>query len=182
MSRPKCRDIPATPCLKQQKKATCIKFLSGISRRLGPGCPRNIPPKNFMFRLFFRTWLTGQRQQRMLCGHGDTQSILGNLLPWEFLSYISYSKNFECVSVSVRNVNSQNNYCRVRNYYLIISKKALSCNFFTVNNSDRSQSCNSGRASKCWLSPFVLRGFPGITVNIPQPAQSWKKNTVNNSK
>ena len=33
-SRPKPRDIPATPCLKQQKKATCIKFLSGISRRL----------------------------------------------------------------------------------------------------------------------------------------------------
>ena len=54
-SRPKSRDIPATPCLKQQKKATCIKFLSRISRHLGPGCPRNIPPKNFMFRLFFRT-------------------------------------------------------------------------------------------------------------------------------
>ena len=52
-SRPKSRDIPATTCLKQQKKTTCIKFLSGISRRLGPGCPRNIPPKNFMFRLFF---------------------------------------------------------------------------------------------------------------------------------
>ena len=55
-SRPKSRDIPATPCLKQQKKATCMKFLSGMSRRLGPGCPRNIPPKNSMFRLFFRTW------------------------------------------------------------------------------------------------------------------------------
>ena len=53
---PNPRDIPATPCLKQQKKATCIKFLSGMSRRLGPGCPRNILPKNFMFRLFFRTW------------------------------------------------------------------------------------------------------------------------------
>ena len=47
------RDIPATPCLKQQKKATCIKFLSGIFRRVGSECPRNIPPKNFMFRLFF---------------------------------------------------------------------------------------------------------------------------------
>ena len=55
MSRPKSLDIPATPCLKQQKKATCIKFLSRISWRLGPGCPRNIPPKNFMFRLLFRT-------------------------------------------------------------------------------------------------------------------------------
>ena len=41
--------------LKQQKKATCIKFLSTISRRLGPWCPRNIPPKNFMFRLLFRS-------------------------------------------------------------------------------------------------------------------------------
>ena len=25
-----------------------------MSRRLGPGCPRNIPPKNFIFRLLFR--------------------------------------------------------------------------------------------------------------------------------
>ena len=50
--------IPGHPShsLKQQKKATCINFLSGISRRLGPGCPRNILPKHFMFRLFFRTW------------------------------------------------------------------------------------------------------------------------------
>ena len=38
----KSQDIPATPCLKQQKKATCIKILSGISRRLGPGCPRKV--------------------------------------------------------------------------------------------------------------------------------------------
>ena len=36
MSRPKSRDIPATPSLKQQKRANCIKFLSGISRRLSP--------------------------------------------------------------------------------------------------------------------------------------------------
>ena len=56
MSRPKSQDIPATPCPKQQKRATCIKFLSAISRRRGPGCPRNILPKNFMFRLFFRAW------------------------------------------------------------------------------------------------------------------------------
>ena len=45
-SRPKSRDIPATPCLKQQQKATGKKFLSGISRRLGPEFPRNILPKN----------------------------------------------------------------------------------------------------------------------------------------
>ena len=56
-SRPKSRDIPAAPCLKQQKQATRKKVLSGISRRLGPGCPRNIPPKNFMFRLFFSVFL-----------------------------------------------------------------------------------------------------------------------------
>ena len=40
---------PGYSLSKQQKKVTCIKFLSGISRRLGSGCPRNIPPKNFMF-------------------------------------------------------------------------------------------------------------------------------------
>ena len=34
--RPKPRDIPAIPCLKQQKKAPCIKLLSGISRLVGP--------------------------------------------------------------------------------------------------------------------------------------------------
>ena len=34
---------------------TCRKFLSGISWRLGPWCPRNIPPKNFMFRPLFRS-------------------------------------------------------------------------------------------------------------------------------
>ena len=55
-SRPKFRDIPATPCLKQQKQATCIKFLSGISQRLGPWCPRNSPTNNFMFRLLFCSW------------------------------------------------------------------------------------------------------------------------------
>ena len=44
---------PGHSLSKTTKRATCIKFLSGISRRLGPGCPRNIPPKNFMFRLFF---------------------------------------------------------------------------------------------------------------------------------
>ena len=45
-----------------------------ISRRLGPGCPRNIPPKNFMFRLFFSdlTIKRGAHQtaplNRMTCG------------------------------------------------------------------------------------------------------------------
>ena len=34
-TRPKSQDISATPCLKQRKKATCIKFLS-VSRHLGP--------------------------------------------------------------------------------------------------------------------------------------------------
>ena len=60
-------------------------------------------------------------------------------------------------------------YCSVRNYYLIIFRRGpcpVKC-FFTVNNSNQSQSCNSGRASKCWLSPFTLRGYPEITVNIP---------------
>ena len=31
------------PCLKQQKKATCIEFLSRISRCLGPWCPQEYP-------------------------------------------------------------------------------------------------------------------------------------------
>ena len=44
---------PGHSLSKTTEKATCIKFLSGISRRLGPGCPRNVLPKNFMFRLFF---------------------------------------------------------------------------------------------------------------------------------
>ena len=35
-SRPKSRDVPATPCLEHQKKATCIEFLPGMSRHLGP--------------------------------------------------------------------------------------------------------------------------------------------------
>ena len=46
-------------------------------------------------------------------------------------------------------------------------------------NSDQSQSCNSGRASKCWLPPCVLRGYPGITAKIPQLTQSCKAITVN---
>ena len=50
--------------------------------------------------------------------------------------------------------------------------------FFTVNSSNRSQSCNSGRASKCWLSPSALPGYPGITVNISQLTQSCKAITV----
>ena len=50
---------------------------------------------------------------------------------------------------------------------------------FTVNNSNWNQSCNSGCASKCWLSPLALRGYPGITANIPQPTQSRKVITVN---
>ena len=45
-------DIPATPCLKQQKKATCIKHLSGISRRLGPRCPRNMIPEHPAKKLY----------------------------------------------------------------------------------------------------------------------------------
>ena len=75
--------------------------------------------------------------------------------------------------------SQKNKYCRVRNYHLIISKRALSCNLFAVNNSSRSQSCNSGRASKCWLLAFALRGYPGISVNIPQLTQSCKVTTVN---
>ena len=48
--------IPAHPghsLSKTTEKATCINLLSGISRRLGPGCPRNILPKIFIFRMFF---------------------------------------------------------------------------------------------------------------------------------
>ena len=44
---------PGHSLSKTTEKTTCIKCLSGISRRLGHGCPRNILPKNFMFRLFF---------------------------------------------------------------------------------------------------------------------------------
>ena len=62
--------------------------------------------------------------------------------------------------------------CAVRDYYLIISKGPCPAIFFTANNSNRS-------ASKCWLSPFALHGYPGITVNIPQPTQSCKVITVN---
>ena len=38
-SRPKSRDIPAIPCLKQQKKVPCIKFLSETFQDWGLGCP-----------------------------------------------------------------------------------------------------------------------------------------------
>ena len=70
-------------------------------------------------------------------------------------------------------------YCRVRKHCPIYFEKGPVLQFFTVNNSNRSQSCNSGRASKCWLSLFALPGYPGITVNIPQPTQSCKVITVN---
>ena len=50
-SRPKSRDIPATPCLTE--KAACISFLSRISRHLGPWCPRHILPQNFILGCFF---------------------------------------------------------------------------------------------------------------------------------
>ena len=54
-SRSKTRDTRPVHEFKLQKKVPCMKFFpeSGISRRLGPQCPRNILPKNFLFRLFF---------------------------------------------------------------------------------------------------------------------------------
>ena len=45
-SRHNSRDIP------EKKKATCIKVLSGVSRRLGPWCPRNILPKTLCLGCF----------------------------------------------------------------------------------------------------------------------------------
>ena len=50
-----------------------------------------------------------------------------------------------------------------------------------VNNSNRSQSCNSGRASKCWLPLCALGAYPGITVNIPQPTQSCIESVLTTS-
>ena len=35
----KLRDIPAIPCLKQQKKSPCVKFLSGTFHGRGQGYP-----------------------------------------------------------------------------------------------------------------------------------------------
>ena len=34
------------------------KFWAGISARMIPGCPRDIRPKNFLFGLNFRSWLS----------------------------------------------------------------------------------------------------------------------------
>ena len=39
---------PGHSLSKTTEKGHLHKVLSGISRRLGPGCPRNIPPKNFI--------------------------------------------------------------------------------------------------------------------------------------
>ena len=46
-------DVPASRCVKQQKKGPYVKFLSGTSqdRRVGPH-PKNIQPKNSIFKPF----------------------------------------------------------------------------------------------------------------------------------
>ena len=80
--------IPATPCLKQQKKAICRKFLSGISQRLGPWCPRNILPKNLSLGCFSlpecqssatslveRTWGGGSMLVSSFCPRHSPQSL-----------------------------------------------------------------------------------------------------------
>ena len=48
---------PGHSLSKTTAKALCLKFLSGTSRRLGPWCPRNILPKNSIFRLLFPSWI-----------------------------------------------------------------------------------------------------------------------------
>ena len=61
MSRPKSQDIAAIACLKQQRKALCIRFLSATSQGRGQGYPDvwvpDVPgisdPKNLILRLFF---------------------------------------------------------------------------------------------------------------------------------
>ena len=50
-------DIPAMPCLKQQKEAPCIFVRDipgpGVSRRVGPWCARDILPK---LEIFLPSW------------------------------------------------------------------------------------------------------------------------------
>ena len=47
---------------------------------------------------------------------------------------------------------------------------------FMINNSNQSQSCNSGRASTCCLSPFALRGhrYPELRQIFPNRANPVK--------
>ena len=50
---PKSRDIPATPCLKQQQKATCINFCPGYPDVWVPDVPGMSRPKTLCFGCFF---------------------------------------------------------------------------------------------------------------------------------
>ena len=82
---PKSRGIPATPCLKQQKKAHCIEFLSGTSQGRGQGYPDvrvpDIPgiswPKTLSLGCFFQSCI---RRFMTIGVFGLIMSLPGSML------------------------------------------------------------------------------------------------------